>query len=123
MKFNWRQRFQLMLEDLRWRLFGTGQSAYRCLTCRLPFAVPIDEAASGTTDAVFNKGEAVDYDVPAFLRKASKKPEEPWPDFPKDGPNCEDENDRFIFVPLADGTAHVVTIPGKTQGGAKGYVW
>lgn len=123
MKSSRPQRLRFTLEGLRRRLFGARQSDYRCLTCRLPFSTPIDENVSGTTNTTKNEDKAVDYDVPAFLRKASKKPEEPWPDLPQDSPNFEGEKGCFIFVPLADGTTHVVTIPGKRREGNQGYVW
>ena len=123
MNIMWGLRVRSFLSDFRWRLFGAGQSDYCFLTCRMPLSESIVESMNGTTDTIIDKDGGVDYDVPAFLRKASKKPEEPWPDLPQDSPNFEGEKGCFIFVPLADGTTHVVTIPGKRREGNQGYVW
>ncbi|MCU1617909.1 MAG: hypothetical protein JWO98_5449 [Frankiales bacterium] len=35
-RVKWRIHLSRILFDLRWKLFGGGQSDYRCLTCRMP---------------------------------------------------------------------------------------
>jgi hypothetical protein len=35
-RVQWRTRLSRVLFNLRWKLFGRGQSNYRCLTIRMP---------------------------------------------------------------------------------------
>jgi hypothetical protein len=123
MKPSWRLRVSRALSDLRWWLFGGGTSNYRCLTCRLPLPESKSEGMGGAADVVIDEDGQVDYNIPAFLRKANRRPGEPWPNFSQDEKNREEENDRFIFVPLADGSTHIVTVPGRKRKKAGGYVW
>lgn len=67
------------LSYLRWWLFGADASEYHCLTSRLPLPDAIDKNNSSMSSVGVDEHGPADYDVPAFLRKASQSPDEPWP--------------------------------------------
>jgi hypothetical protein len=123
MKPMWQVHICRALSSLRRKLVAPGQSNYRCITVKMPLPESKADKTGCTLVVAADDDQAVDYDVPAFLRKANRKPDEPWPNFPQRETNRHDENDRFIFVPLPDGGMHIVSIPQSAPRWDRGYVW